>query len=159
MESSTQINSMIAVFKQVMQGGHPAREVAARLGISIHSLYAWTKRYGVPEVQRAIGKVVACAMSIDKPTTRQVYRSITIARCSQPSLVRMAVMSSTQIVLGALTSKLRLTRFSAGGCTRCIALAARTRLVRKDSINGTDLLNEIQSLMSGFGCKFTINFV
>ena len=34
------------------QGGHPASEVAARLGISIHNLYAWTKRYGVPEAER-----------------------------------------------------------------------------------------------------------
>ena len=42
----------IAAVKQVVQGGHPASEVAARLGISIHSLYAWTKRYGVPEAER-----------------------------------------------------------------------------------------------------------
>ena len=42
----------IAAVKQVAQGGYPASEVAARLGISIHSLYAWTKRYGVPEAER-----------------------------------------------------------------------------------------------------------
>ncbi|GAB3394602.1 hypothetical protein GCM10027317_49290 [Massilia agri] len=42
----------IAAVKQVAQGGHPASEVAARLGISIHSLYAWTKRYGMPEAER-----------------------------------------------------------------------------------------------------------
>ncbi|WP_416054759.1 transposase [Janthinobacterium svalbardensis] len=42
----------ITAVKQVAQGGHPASEVAARLGISIHSLYAWTKRYGVPEAER-----------------------------------------------------------------------------------------------------------
>ena len=42
----------IAAVKQVAQGGHPATEVAARLGISIHSLYAWTKRFGVPEAER-----------------------------------------------------------------------------------------------------------
>lgn len=45
----------IAAVKQVAQGGHSASEVAARLGISIHSLYAWTKRYGVPEVERKAG--------------------------------------------------------------------------------------------------------
>ena len=39
----------IAAVKQVSQRGHPASEVAERLGVSIHSLYAWTKRYGVPE--------------------------------------------------------------------------------------------------------------
>ena len=42
----------IAAVKQVAQRGHPASEVAERLGVSIHSLYAWTKRYGVPEAER-----------------------------------------------------------------------------------------------------------
>lgn len=42
----------IAAVKRVAQGGHPASEVAPRLGISIHSLYAWTKRYCVPEAER-----------------------------------------------------------------------------------------------------------
>jgi transposase len=42
----------IAAVKQVEQRGHPASEVAERLGVSIHSLYAWTKRYGVPEAER-----------------------------------------------------------------------------------------------------------
>jgi transposase len=44
----------IAAVKQVAQGGHPASEVAARLGISIHSLHAWAKRYGVPEAERKV---------------------------------------------------------------------------------------------------------
>lgn len=44
----------IAAVKQVAQGGHAAGEVAARLGISIHSLYAWTKRYSVPEAERKV---------------------------------------------------------------------------------------------------------
>jgi transposase len=42
----------IAAVKQVAQRGHPVSEVAERLGVSIHSLYAWTKRYGVPEAER-----------------------------------------------------------------------------------------------------------
>lgn len=29
-----------------------AAEVAERLGVSIHSIYTWTKRYGVPKVER-----------------------------------------------------------------------------------------------------------
>ena len=32
--------------RQCTAGGHSAREVAKRLGISPHSLYAWVKRYG-----------------------------------------------------------------------------------------------------------------
>lgn len=46
----------IAAVKQVAQRGHPVSEVAERLGVSIHSLYAWIKRYGVPEEERkAVG--------------------------------------------------------------------------------------------------------
>ena len=39
--------------RQVTERGHPVAEVAARLGVSSHSLYAWIKRYGVPPAQRA----------------------------------------------------------------------------------------------------------
>jgi transposase len=42
----------IAAVKQVAERGHPVSEVAERLGVSIHSLYAWIKRYGVPEDER-----------------------------------------------------------------------------------------------------------
>jgi transposase len=31
----------------VTERGHPAAEVAERLGVSIHSIYAWTKHYSV----------------------------------------------------------------------------------------------------------------
>nr|WP_143054575.1 IS3 family transposase [Massilia timonae] len=42
----------IAAVKQVTDRGHPAAEVAERLGVSIHSIYAWTKHYSVPEDER-----------------------------------------------------------------------------------------------------------
>jgi len=42
----------IAAVKQVAQRGHLASEVAERFGVGIHSLYAWTKGYGVPEAER-----------------------------------------------------------------------------------------------------------
>lgn len=42
----------MAAVKQVAQRGHPASEVTERLGVSTHSLYAWTKRYGVSEAER-----------------------------------------------------------------------------------------------------------
>lgn len=38
----------IAAVKQVTDRGHPTAEVAERLGVSIHSIYAWTKHYGIP---------------------------------------------------------------------------------------------------------------
>ena len=42
----------IAAVKQVTERGHPAREVADRLGVSIHSMYSWIKRYGVSDEER-----------------------------------------------------------------------------------------------------------
>jgi len=39
----------IAAVEQVAQRGHAASEVAERLGVSIHSLYSWTKSYSVPK--------------------------------------------------------------------------------------------------------------
>jgi transposase len=42
----------IEAVKQVMENRYPVAEVAARLGVSQHSLYAWIKRYSVPESER-----------------------------------------------------------------------------------------------------------
>ena len=38
--------------KQVIERGHPVADVAARIGVSQHSLYAWIKQYGLPESER-----------------------------------------------------------------------------------------------------------
>lgn len=38
----------VEAVKQVTDRGHSVAEVASRLGISIHSLYAWRKQYGRP---------------------------------------------------------------------------------------------------------------
>jgi len=43
----------IEAVKQVSGRGHPVVEVAVRLGVSTHSLYAWIKRFGAPAEQRA----------------------------------------------------------------------------------------------------------
>lgn len=42
----------IEAVKQVTERGLPVAEVAARLGMSVHSLYAWVKRYSKPQEQR-----------------------------------------------------------------------------------------------------------
>jgi transposase len=42
----------IEAVKQVIQRGHAVTDVAARLGVSSHSLYQWIKKYGVPEQER-----------------------------------------------------------------------------------------------------------
>ena len=31
--------------RQVLEHGRPAREVAARLGVSVHSMYAWVRQH------------------------------------------------------------------------------------------------------------------
>lgn len=36
----------VAAVKQVTERGHRVTEVATRLGITTHSLYAWIRRYG-----------------------------------------------------------------------------------------------------------------
>ena len=43
----------IEAVKQVTERGPSIAEVAARLGMSTHSLYAWVKRYSKPHKQRA----------------------------------------------------------------------------------------------------------
>lgn len=42
----------IAAIKQVTEHGRPVAEVAARLGVSTHSIYGWLKRYNKPIEQR-----------------------------------------------------------------------------------------------------------
>ena len=42
----------VAAVKQVAEHGRPVAEVAARLGVSTHSIYGWLKRYNKPTEQR-----------------------------------------------------------------------------------------------------------
>ncbi len=42
----------IEAVKQVTERCLPVAEVAARLGMSVHSLYVWIKRYNKPQEQR-----------------------------------------------------------------------------------------------------------
>ena len=40
----------LAAVKQVTERHYPVAEVAERLGVSSHSLYAWIRRYSQPAV-------------------------------------------------------------------------------------------------------------
>lgn len=42
----------LAAVKQVTERHYPVAEVAERLGVSTHSLYAWIKRYNLPEAEQ-----------------------------------------------------------------------------------------------------------
>ncbi len=42
----------IEAVKQVTERGYAAADVAARLGVSSHSLYPWVKRYSIPDAER-----------------------------------------------------------------------------------------------------------
>lgn len=39
--------------KQITDRGHSVREVTARLGVSVHSLYTWRKQLGMPAPTQA----------------------------------------------------------------------------------------------------------
>ena len=45
MDVTQQLLLKIEAVKQVTEKGHSVAEVAARLGTTTHSLYAWIKRY------------------------------------------------------------------------------------------------------------------
>ncbi len=41
----------VEAVKQVVERGHSVAEVASRLGVTTHSLYAWKKKYGRDSAQ------------------------------------------------------------------------------------------------------------
>lgn len=43
----------IEAVKQVVELGYPIREVARRLGVTTHSLYAWKKQFGPDSAEHA----------------------------------------------------------------------------------------------------------
>ncbi len=44
----------IEAVKQVTERGHSVADVAQRLGITTHSLYAWRAKFGKPDVVRQV---------------------------------------------------------------------------------------------------------
>lgn len=82
----------IAAVKQVAERGHPASEVAARLGVSIHSLYTWTKRYGAPEGERKAVDSQAEEMRRLKAELKRVTEERDILK-NRPTRLPVALMN------------------------------------------------------------------
>jgi transposase len=70
----------VAAVRQVIDRGHPAAEVAERLGVSIHSIYAWIKRYGVPDAERKANDAQAEEMRRLKAELKRVTEERDILR-------------------------------------------------------------------------------
>jgi transposase len=62
----------IEAVKQVTERQHPVAEVAERLGVSGHSLYAWIKRYNTPPEQRQLDASQAAEIRRLKAELRRV---------------------------------------------------------------------------------------
>jgi len=46
----------IEAVKQIVERGHKVADVAARLGVSTHSLYAWRKQFGPDAAEHQAGR-------------------------------------------------------------------------------------------------------
>ena len=63
----------IEAVKQVADRGHSVAEVASRLGITTHSLYAWKKKYGPDSAKHQVLAAEQAEIP-DKPTPTNVGR-------------------------------------------------------------------------------------
>jgi transposase len=77
----------IAAVKQVTEHGHAAHEVADRLGVSIHSMYSWIKRYSVPDEER----IAADAQSDEVRRLKAELKRVTDER----DILKKAAVGST----------------------------------------------------------------
>jgi transposase len=60
--------------KQVVERGFGVRDVAAWLGTSPHSLYAWVNKYGIPAEQRLVGDDQTAKLKRLEAELRRGYR-------------------------------------------------------------------------------------
>ncbi len=62
----------VAAVKQITDRGHSVADVAGRLGVSIHSLYAWRKQYEKPGAVRQVDADQAAELRRVKSELRRV---------------------------------------------------------------------------------------
>ena len=77
----------IEAVKQITELGYSTSEVASRLGVSAHSLYAWKKRFGKPEIQRTLED----AQEAELKRLRQELKRVTEER----DILKKAAVEST----------------------------------------------------------------
>jgi len=46
----------VEAVRQITERGHPVAEVASRLGVTTHSLYAWLKKYSTSAPERQVSQ-------------------------------------------------------------------------------------------------------
>ena len=62
----------VEAVKQITDRGHSVADVAGRLGVSIHSLYAWQKKHGQPTATRQADTDQAAELRRVKAELRRV---------------------------------------------------------------------------------------
>ena len=62
----------VAAVKQITDRGHSVADVAGRLGVSIHSLYAWRRKYEKPSTVRQADADQAAELRRVKSELRRV---------------------------------------------------------------------------------------
>ena len=79
----------IEAVKQVVERGHSVAEVASRLGVTTHSLYAWKKKYGPESAQHQ-------AKSGDEAEIRRLKKELKRATEERDLLKKAAVYFANQ---------------------------------------------------------------
>jgi transposase len=82
----------IEAVKQVTERHHSVADVAARLGVSTHSLYQWIKRYTTPEAERQADASLAAEIRRLKAELRRVTDERDILK-NRPTRLPVALMN------------------------------------------------------------------
>jgi transposase len=80
----------IEAVKQVTERGHAVAEVAARLGVSVHSMYQWVKRYSVPAEERQATDAQAAEMKRLKAELKRVTEERDILKKAAAYFAKMS---------------------------------------------------------------------
>jgi transposase len=80
----------IEAVKQVTERGHAAAEVAARLGVSAHSLYQWIKRFSVPVEERQAADTQTAEMKRLKAELKRITEERDILKKAAAYFAKMS---------------------------------------------------------------------